>query len=103
MGVRNMALVFYVGINQRTICGVALINTGSKNEKGEYRYRFQFPIALNHYEIFHDRKKPWYELVEKAIAILKENEGDILIKGRFVPSIEELQQSLEEPEGDHDV
>jgi hypothetical protein len=95
-----MALVVHVGVNQKLICGFALVNTGSRNEKGEYRYRFQFPVSLNHYEIFHDRKKPWYELVEKAIAILKENEGDVLAHGSFVPTVEELQKSIEEMKKD---
>lgn len=78
-----MALVFSVAINDQIICPVALVNTGSKNDQGEYRYRFQVPLELNDKEIFHDREKPWYELIEKAIVILKEAEGTVLKHGSY--------------------
>lgn len=67
-----------IAVNQHV-----LVNTGHRNEKGEHLYRFQG--SLNHHEIYHDRPKPWYELIEKAIKILKQEEGDMLIHGRFVP------------------
>ena len=90
-----MALVFQVAVNKDLICSFSIVNTGSRNETGEYRYRFQWPKELNHYEMFHDRKKPWYELIEKAIAILKENEGELLSHGRFVPTEKEILESLQ--------
>lgn len=81
-----MALIMQVAINQNVICTVALVNTGHRNKNGEHLYRFQFPAALNHHEIYHDRSKPWYELIEKAIDKLKQAEGDILVHGCVVPT-----------------
>ena len=90
-----MALAFVVAIGKNKICEISIVNTGSRNEKGEHRYRFQWPKELNKYEMFHDRKKPWYELIEKAIEILKKHEGDLLVHGKLVPTKQQILDSLE--------
>lgn len=91
-----MALVMQVAVNQNVLCWIALVNTGHKNEHGEHLYRFQQPATLNRYELYHDRQKPWYELIEKAIKILKKEEGDILVHGRLIPTPEEFKKMLED-------
>lgn len=50
----------------REIGKIGLVNTGHV-KNGKHLYRFREPIELNNIEIYHDRKKPWTELVEKAL------------------------------------
>ena len=90
-----MGLQMSIAVNQNLICEIVLVNTGHKNKHtGQHLYRFQVPPALNHHELYHDRKKPWYELIEKAINILKQREGHELDHGRFIPTEEDFEQKM---------
>lgn len=68
--------ILQVAINERKIVQIHVINTGHVNEQGEHLYRIRMPEELNSYEIYHERKKPWYYLVEKIVSVLKEAESD---------------------------
>jgi hypothetical protein len=64
-------LIVKVLVNDKQIDEIGLINTGHRNEKGEYLYRFKIPADLNHHEIYHNRDEPWHILVGKALVHLK--------------------------------
>ena len=66
-----MPLIVKIFIDEKQIGKFSLINTGHRNSEGEHLYRFREPEELNHHEIYHNQKKPWAFLLEKAMKILK--------------------------------
>ena len=62
-----------IAIDEKQIADVWLKNTGHRNEEGKHLYRISEPKELNSYEIYHDRSKPWFFLVDEVVKVLKEH------------------------------
>ncbi len=60
-------------INNQDLDEIQVINTGHRNDEGEYLYRIKKPKKYNHLEIYHDRNLPWHHLAEKILYKLNKN------------------------------